>query len=163
MTDVEKGMIIALCWVYGVYATVSKIVGRPRSTVKSFLERHYIRGTTSNRKRSGRPEKLTKRQKRQILRAVKNDRRCTREEIRKLFCPNVTHSTLDRLLQKHNIRKWLAKKRPLLTEEHARKWLKWAMERRAWTVEDFEGIIWSDECSVAKNPIGSQIWVFRTP
>ena len=121
MTDVEKGMIIALCWVYGVYATVSKIVGRPWSTVKSFLERHYIRGTTSNRKRSGRPEKLTKRQKRQILRAVKNDRRCTREEIRKLFCPNVTHSTLDRLLQKHNIRKWLAKKRPLLTGEHARK------------------------------------------
>ena len=30
-----------------------------------------------------------------------------------------------------------------------------------WTVEDFEGIIWSDECSVAKNTIGSQIWVFR--
>ena len=32
-----------------------------------------------------------------------------------------------------------------------------------WTVEDFEGITWSDECSVARNPIGSQIWVFRAP
>ena len=81
----------------------------------------------------------------------------------KAFCLNVPRSTLGRLLHRHNIRKWLVIKRPHSTEAHGRKWLKWAVECRVWTVEDSEGTIWGDERSVAKNSVGLQIWVFRMP
>ncbi|KAF8242039.1 hypothetical protein K440DRAFT_473853, partial [Wilcoxina mikolae CBS 423.85] len=50
-----------------------------------------------------------------------------------------------------------------LTEEHARKRLAWALEHKDWDAEEFEGVIWSDECSVEKSPKRSQFWVFRTP
>jgi hypothetical protein len=32
-----------------------------------------------------------------------------------------------------------------------------------WTVEDWEGIVWSDECSVEKSDTGYSLWVYRTP
>src|SRR5207237_6118275 len=39
----------------------------------------------------------------------------------------------------------------------------WAIERRNWGVEDFEGVIWSDECSVEHTSDSRQVWVFREP
>ena len=59
--------------------------------------------------------------------------------------------------------KWLVKRRPKLTPERAAKHLKWAKKCENWTVEDFEGVIWSDECSVEKSDDAHQVWVFRTP
>ena len=41
--------------------------------------------------------------------------------------------------------------------------LKWAKGRENWMAEDFEGVIWSDECSVQKSDDARQVWVFRTP
>ena len=35
--------------------------------------------------------------------------------------------------------------------ERVAKRLKWAKERESWTAEEFEGVIWSDECSVEKS------------
>ncbi|RPA94469.1 hypothetical protein L873DRAFT_1701156, partial [Choiromyces venosus 120613-1] len=38
-----------------------------------------------------------------------------------------------------------------------------ATVHKDWTVEDFEGVIWSDECSVEKSKDLKQQWVFREP
>ena len=46
--NAEKGMIIAFFVIYGAISTVSSLVGPPWSTVKSFLERYYKRGTMDN-------------------------------------------------------------------------------------------------------------------
>ena len=59
--------------------------------------------------------------------------------------------------------KGLAKRRPKLTPEQAAKRLKWAKECENWTAEDFERVIWSDECSVEESDDAHQVWVFRTP
>ena len=37
------------------------------------------------------------------------------------------------------------------------------MEYKNWTKEDFEGVIFSDECMVEKSKDPKGIWVFRTP
>ena len=39
----------------------------------------------------------------------------------------------------------------------------WAKEHRQWTVEDWEKVGWSDECSVEKGADLRQVWVFRRP
>jgi len=43
LSNVEKGMIIAFLVVYGTISTVSLILGRPWSTMKSFLQRYHKR------------------------------------------------------------------------------------------------------------------------
>ena len=163
MSNVEKGMIIAFFVVFSVISTVSHLVGRPWSTVKNFLHRYYKRGTVENLPRTGRPEILTKRDKRTILRAVRKNRQYTREQVRRIYAPHVSLPTIDRMLREHNIKKWLAKKRPKLTADHAKARLQWALAHKDWTVEDFWRVIYSDECSVEKEPAGHQRWVFRTP
>jgi hypothetical protein len=156
MSNVEKGMTIAFFVVFGAISTVSHLVGRPWSTVKNFLHRYYKRGTVENLPRTGRPEVLTKRDKRTILRAVRKNRQYTREQVRRIYAPHVSLPTIDRMLRVHNIKKWLAKKRPKLTADHAKARLRWALAHKDWTVEDFRRVIYSDECSVEKEPTGHQ-------
>ena len=44
--------------------------------------------------------------------------------------------------------------------EHTAKQLAWSWEYRSFTVHDWEGVIFSDECSVEQSPTSSQTWVF---
>ena len=46
---------------------------------------------------------------------------------------------------------------------HIAKRLQWARAYENWTAEDFERVIWSDECSVEKAKDLRQQWVFREP
>jgi len=66
------------------------------------------------------------------------------------------------LFRGKGIQKWRARKRPPLDTEVAAKRLAWAIKREGWTAEDFEGVIWSDECTVEKSKTVSTVWVFRS-
>jgi transposase len=78
-----------------------------------------------------------------------------------MYAPNVSLSTIDRYLRQNNYRKWLAKKRPKLEDRHVFQRLQWGLQHKDWTHEQWEGVIWSDECSVEKSDSGWQMWVFR--
>ena len=82
--------------------------------------------------------------------------------MRQMLAPNISVSTVDWALRENSIKKWLAKKRAKLLPEHAQKRLVWARAHQNWTAEDFEGVIWSDECSVEKSRNPTQKWVFRS-
>jgi len=47
--------------------------------------------------------------------------------------------------------------------EHAKARLQQAVACKDWTAEDFQRVIYSDECSVEQQPAGQQRWVFGTP
>jgi len=70
---------------------------------------------------------------------------------------------VDRVLREANMQKWIAKSRPQIKPQHVTKRLNWALAHRDWTCEDFEGVIWSDECSVEKSKDPREQWVFREP
>jgi len=75
----------------------------------------------------------------------------------------VSIRTIDRVLREANVKKCLAQTRPQLTAVHVKKRLEWTIARQNWTAEDFEGILYSDECTVRKSANPEQQWVFRTP
>jgi len=163
MSDVEKGMIIAFFHIFEKISVVATLVNRPWSTVRNFLARACDRGHIENAPRSGRPVILNQRERRAIIRAATKDRSMTRLELRNRHAPHVSVHTIDRVLREANIKKWLAQTRPRLTAAHAKKRLDWALARKNWTAEDFEGILYSDECTIRKSANPAQIWVFRTP
>jgi hypothetical protein len=86
----------------------------------------------------------------------------TKRELRDLHVPEVCLHMVDRVLRQKGIKKWRGKKRPALSEADAARRLRWAEERKGWTAEDFEGVVWSDECSVENSKDPQQTWVFRT-
>ena len=185
MTDAEKGMIIAFFYCLGSIAQVASLVGRPWSTIKSFLTRTSERMSVENIPRPARPPLLSRQQRCTIVQAAKSNRQTTRSEFRDKYAPGVSLATgkctfsrviahdctefmlivhiVDRVLREANMKKWIAKSRPQLKPEHIAKRLKWAIAHKDWTSEDFEGVIWSDECSVEKSKDPRQQWVFREP
>jgi len=87
----------------------------------------------------------------------------TRVDLRNRYAPHVSIRTIDRVLREANVKKWDAQTRPRLTAVHEKNRLEWAIARQNWTAEDFEGILYSDECTVRKSANPEQKWVFRTP
>ena len=85
-------------------------------------------GYIENAPRSGRPKKLSKQDRRAILRCVKRYPIWTREHIQQYCCPHVSLSILDQYLWEDGLHKWLAKKRPKLTEARAKERLARVLE-----------------------------------
>ena len=133
MTVVERDIFLVLFHLHYTIAMISRISGRPWSTIKNFLNRTAVRAYIESAPRSGRPKKLSKQDRRLILRCVKRYPTWTREQIQQHCCPHMFLSTLDRYLRENGLRKWLAKKRPKLTEARAKERLAWALERKDWT------------------------------
>jgi hypothetical protein len=142
LSDYEKEMIIAFFYCFGCITTVSKLVFRPWTTVKSFLVRVTERCTIENLPRPGRPTLLNQQSRRRIIRSAKANRTFTRSTSRDQYAPGMSLSTVDMVLREANLKKWLAKDRPRLKAEHVEKRLRWAIVRKDWTVEDFEGVMW---------------------
>jgi len=84
-------------------------------------------------------------------------------ELRQEVAPHASVKTIKRALASVNIKKWRARKRAFLKDEHAVKRLAWTKKYKDWTQEDVEGVIFSDECMVERSKDPNSIWVFRTP
>ena len=135
----------------------AKLVVRPCTTVKCFLAHATKCCSIDNLPRSSRPPVLNRQAHRRIVRAAKAIRTLTWNTLQDRFAPGVSLSTVDQILHKANLKKWLAKDRPKLKNEHMAKRLQWVLACQDWTAEDFEGVIWSDECSVEQGSDPRQI------
>src|SRR5579859_238329 len=72
-----------------------------------------------------------------------------------------TKTTIHRRLHEDQIRKWRAVICPLLTSAHAKTRLKWAMQWRGLTIDEWRQVIRSDECAVQRDSDGTVKWIFR--
>ena len=99
--------------------------------------------------RSGRPAKLTDRNKRMIARMVKKKETSTASAISKAL--KTTHSiavsadTVKRSLKSLGCACRIKKKKPKLTEKHKKARLAFAKKYESWTTDDWMKVIWSDE------------------
>lgn len=55
---------------------------------------------------------------------------------------------------------WIAKKRPILSEDHAKARLEWCLERKNWTFEQWAKVIFTDECSLERGSRKRPTWVW---
>lgn len=107
---------------------------------------HFVKeGTYKNNLRSGRPRKYSDRDKRLVLRIIRNELALTYAELKKQTNLNLSHETLRRILTTNGITNWCAKMRPALTEAIARLRLEFALRYLDF---DWNDVIFSDECSV---------------
>src|SRR5947209_4399652 len=161
LSDFEKGQIAALSDENYPISHIQKHVNRSRTTIQSFAKRRQERGSHHNEPGAGRPPKIDSRDKRRIAREARKDRRQPLHELRNNVVPHVSVKTVKRALSEVGMKKWRAKKRPLLREKDAQARLAWALSHQNWTKEDWEGVVWSDECSVEKTNDPRTIWVIR--
>jgi len=151
LTEFEKRQVVALkekC----LFSEIGKILSCPKSTVLSFYNQFQKRGDVKNLPMPGRHKIIDTRTHRRLVRESKKARRLPLSEFPNEVAPHASVKTIKRALASANIKKWRARKRAFLKDEHAVKRLAWAKKYNDWTQEDFEGVmIFSDECMVEKS------------
>jgi transposase len=115
--------------------SISEIENTPRSTVRDTIKFLSARPKGQSLPRSGRPPTLTRVEKRAIIRFARENVKATYLQIKQELQLNCSLTTIRRVVRKQGIKKWLAKKRPILTKEAAKARLAWCRERREWSKE----------------------------
>ena len=72
----------------------------------------------------------------------------------------ISTRTIHRRLQEEHIRKWRARGCTKITQRVANERLKWAMEYKDFTPEDWSYVVFTDEVSVEKGDNITDVWVF---
>ena len=142
---------------------IAKALDFPKTTVEYTINQHFQRNNGVSKSRSGRPHKLSDRDRRYIIRLARHNPRFTYAQL--IFEAEVTISrkTVYRILKEYGLTNWLAKKRPLLTPPVAKKRWDWCLARRDWGFDEWSKVQWSDECSVERGSGKQRAWVFRLP
>ena len=146
----ERGFLLGLT---AGGSTPSKIFHEyrvPESTTRSTIALASQRVNQISQPRSGRPNLLSIRDHRHLIRTARLNPRIKYRELLEKTGLSCSKSTAYRALKVYGLTNWLAKKRPLLTPEVAAIRLAWCKEREAWTKEQWLKVIWSDECSVER-------------
>ena len=163
LTSYQRGMIVGAQALGHTPTEIGKTLNFTKSTVQSTIQKHSIRNDGVSKSRSGRPEVLSERDRRYIIKHARINPRITYAQIKLEVGLGCSRTTIYRALKQYGLTNWVAKKRPLLTPEVAKKRLDWCLLRREWTFEQWSRVIWSDECSVEKGSRKQRQGVFRLP
>lgn len=123
-------------------------LNRPRSTISSSLRKASQLNNGNSDSRSGRPKQYTKCDRRHILMMVKKQPFMKWKELLR-YTP-VQKTQVYHILRQSNMKKWIAKGRPLLTKAQAKERSRWAQAHKRWSWKRWARVIWSDECSVER-------------
>jgi len=96
---------------------------------------------------SGRPRVTTARQDRDILRAVKKNRKNVISQIQQdTGLENISKRTISsRIHELLGFKSYWTTKKPLLTKKHKKERFEWAQRHIKWTTEQWGKVLWSDE------------------
>src|SRR4030095_9798928 len=123
-------------------------VGRSQSAVTRVTQRYDIKTFHRVTPPLGPQKSIDEHEQRTIVHQVHKNRQASLFDITNVLPEKISMRTLQRRLDQAGIQKHLALKKPFLSSEHMRARLEWAMERKDWTIEDWNKVIFSDESKV---------------
>lgn len=148
--SIEEREIIINCHKQGKsYNDISEIVGRSKSTVQKVVNRYENEGRVKNKPRSGRPGKLSAKEKRAIVSIIKKNpfERATKIalDLEHSFQKKVCAETVRRTIKKAGYHSRVARKKPLVNERNRKKRLEFAKMYVNKETSFWDDVIFSDE------------------
>lgn len=101
-------------------SAVAKAFHVHRATIYRTVKRSAELSNFKSKPRTVRPKVLTAREERYLVRLARRFPKLSWKALVHLHGTQVSRSTLQRILKRYNLRKWVAKQRPKLTADHAR-------------------------------------------
>jgi len=144
-------------------AQIAKKLKLHKSTVGYTLKQDELRNEGQSLPQKPRGKSYTDAEERLLLRHVRLNPKDTYQQVIDVCGLSCKKTTVKKILKKHGITNWRAKKRPELIEAHAMARLAWCLVRQGWTAEEWGLVCWSDECSVERGRGKRTEWCFRTP
>lgn len=107
---------------------VARLFGVQRDAIARCIAHWLLYHTFESRPRKGRPEVLTKAEKRYIISLIKRRRDLAKKALISSIGKKVSYSTIRRVLRENNLKKWKAMKRIPLTSAVAKDRLDFAID-----------------------------------
>ena len=104
---------------------ISRLTSTPESTIQSTFKLLPSRVKEKSLPRSGRPSKLNKVIKHNIIPYCRQNPKATYATVIRELALDYSHNTIVCIIKKEGIKSWLAKKQPILTKKHAKKCYKY--------------------------------------
>ena len=133
----------------------------PQSTASSLWHKYQATGSTHALPQSGRPPKVNPCLTHHIVNETKKHRREPLREIGLAVVPQVSSSTVCRMLAKEGRHRRKARKVVYLNERQKKARRAWAMRWKKMSSKDWRHVIWSDECYVHVGDDRGIVWVTR--
>ncbi|CAB4429059.1 unnamed protein product [Rhizophagus irregularis] len=119
------------------------------SSISRLKKKYKETNSVYDKKKTGRPRKLTDRDERIMVRRIMTDECSTGVSVQKSLKINdkieVSERTVQRALNRNGLFACAKCKKPLLSKTHREKRLKFARKYQKWTVSDWSKVVWSDE------------------
>lgn len=167
-TEAQRAQVITFREVGLSYAKIAERTGIPKTTCFDIVKRdqeHRKEGEltpyTASAPRSGRPEKLTRREKRHLISIAKRERRVSLGILTRSITTKVCMKTARKVLANAGLRRRRAKRKPYISPLQKLKRFLWCKERRNWTLDDWRRVIWTDESRFEVGFVGGTVWVWR--
>jgi hypothetical protein len=119
------------------HALIAKDLKVLKSTIQYTLQQDELRNNGQSLPRKPRGKSYTDSEERLLLRHVRLNPKDTYKQVIIAYNLSCKPTTVKKILKKHGICNWRAKKRPELIETHALTRLAWCLVREGWTVEEW--------------------------
>ena len=118
------------------HSSIAKDLKVLKSTVQYTFRQDELRNNGQSLLRKLRGKSYTDSEERLLLRYVRLNLKDTYKQVIIACNLSCKPTTVKKILKKHGISNWRAKKRPELTEAHALARLAWCLVRKGWTAEE---------------------------
>jgi transposase len=130
--------------------SIAKLLQVSRCGVQEILHKYKKTGSVEDRQKTGRKQKTTARDQRKLVRLSKRNPNFSARQLLNSWIPssNVSLTTVKRILRKYGLFGRVSAKKPLLLKRHKDKRLMWCKRYLRWSSQDWQKVIFSDECRV---------------
>ena len=145
------------------YRKISSQLNIPISTIGAIIRKWKNCGTTRDRQRTGRPQKINQTSGRRIVRKAKKNPFVTRRELQEDLRQagiEVSKDTISRSLHRQGLNCRSPRKTPLLKRKHVNARLKFVDVYQNKPSEFWEKVLWSDETKIELfgGNISTHVW-----
>jgi transposase len=156
-----RGQIIAYSEIGLSPHQISQKLEIPRRTVRDTITRNPERKDGESKSRSGRPKVLSERDIRHILALIRQEPFIPYRQIKFELNLSCSTPTIYSALKSSGYGHWMARQRPKLEAQHAKKRYEFAIQYGDWDEKEWSNIIFTDECSIELGSGKRRRWVFR--
>lgn len=163
-TEQERKQIISLHNQCKSLSQISSIVGRPRSTIQSIIDRFGLRKTVKNAHRSGRPRILSDTDERFIVRTIKKDPTTSASTIATAMHNRgiqISVSSIRKILSENDYHGRVGRQKPWVNKVNRTKRLVFAKTYINKDQTFWDRVIWSDESKFTIFGSGTKRIVWR--
>jgi Transposase len=150
LTPYQRGVAIGMTFKGAKSSEIEVALDCSRGALRSTLKLAHLHDDGKSQPRTGTPKCYTDADERNLLCHVRKNPKDSYAQVQKACGMTCSKSMIKRILVKHGIHNWRARRRPELTEENVAARLAWCLKYRYVSSEEWGLYMWSDECSVER-------------